>query len=48
MLRGFIEFHVAQELLKFHGTKIFGLDNLNNYADMNLQSLNLESKKKIS
>ena len=45
-VEGFIEFHVAQELLKFHGAKIFGLDNLNNYADMNLQSLNLKSKKK--
>ncbi len=43
---GFIGFHIAQELLKFHRIKIFGLDNLNNYYDTNLKNLRLKILKK--
>ena len=43
---GFIGFHIAEELLKFHGIKIFGLDNLNNYYDTNLKNLRLKILKK--
>ena len=48
---GFIGFHVAEELSKFAGIKIYGLDNLNNYYDINLKKIRLtilKKKKKIS
>ena len=47
---GFIGFHVAEELSKFAGIKIYGLDNLNNYYDINLKKIRLTilKKKKIS
>ena len=43
---GFIGFHVADELSKFAGIKIYGLDNINNYYDRNLKKVRLNILKK--
>lgn len=38
---GFIGFHLSRRLLK-EGCKVIGLDNLNNYYDVNLKKARLE------
>ena len=42
---GFIGYHVAEKLLK-RKKKVFGLDNLNNYYDINLKKERLKLLKK--
>jgi len=43
---GFIGFHVSLLLLKNKKNKIFGLDNLNDYYDINLKKNRLKILKK--
>ena len=44
---GFIGFHLAKKLIK-NKFKVVGIDNLNNYYDVNLKKKRLKSLKKIS
>ena len=44
---GFIGYHVALKLLK-KNTSVIGIDNLNNYYDVNLKKKRLENLKKFS
>ena len=43
---GFIGFHLVRDLLKNKKNKIYGLDNLNSYYDINLKKKRLEILKK--
>jgi len=43
---GFIGYHLCKKLLKIKNYKIFGLDNLNNYYDINLKKKRLENLNK--
>jgi len=43
---GFIGFHVSSTILKNKKNKILGLDNLNNYYDVNLKKNRLKILKK--
>ena len=43
---GFIGYHLCDYLLKNKKLKIFGLDNLNNYYDIDLKKNRLKSLKK--
>ena len=45
---GFIGFHIVDELAKFKNTKIFGIDNMNNYYDPKLKKDRLRILKKIN
>ena len=42
---GFIGFHVCNELLK-QGKEVIGIDNLNDYYDVNLKKARLKILKK--
>ena len=42
---GFIGFHVAEKLLK-KGTKVYGIDSINNYYDVSLKKSRLSILKK--
>ena len=44
---GFIGFHLCQELIK-EGYLVIGLDNLNNYYDVNLKKARLNELKEKS
>ena len=44
---GFIGFHIAKKLIK-KNFKVLGIDNLNNYYDVNLKKSRLEELKKIA
>ena len=44
---GFIGYHVALKLLK-KNISVIGIDNLNNYYDVNLKKKRLENLKKFS
>jgi nucleoside-diphosphate-sugar epimerase len=43
---GFIGFHLSRRLLK-EGCKVIGLDNLNNYYDVNLKKAALSITKRL-
>ena len=43
---GFIGFHTCETLLKNRKNKIYGIDNLNNYYDVNLKKNRLKILKK--
>ena len=45
---GFIGFHISQKLLKYKKYNVIGIDNIDNYYDVNLKidRLNLLKKKK--
>ena len=43
---GFIGFHTCLKLIKFSNYEIFGIDNLNNYYDINLKKDRLKKLKK--
>ena len=47
---GFIGYHTCLSLLKKKNTKIFGVDNINNYYDtkIKLDRIEILKKKKIS
>ena len=42
---GFIGFHICKELIE-EGNYVIGLDNLNNYYDVNLKKARLNELKK--
>ena len=44
---GFIGFHLCNSLLKNKKNKIFGIDNLNNYYDVELKLNRLKSVLKL-
>ena len=44
---GFIGFHLSKYLLENTNHKIFGIDNLNNYYDVNLKKDRLKILKEI-
>ena len=43
---GFIGFHFSKKML-IEGHKVIGVDNLNNYYDINLKKARIEELKKI-
>ena len=43
---GFIGFHLCKKLLDIKVIKVFGIDNLNNYYDINLKKSRLKFLKK--
>ena len=45
---GFIGYHISQKLLKYKRYNVIGIDNIDNYYDVNLKidRLNLLKKKK--
>ena len=44
---GFIGFHLCNKLLKNRKNKVFGLDNINNYYDINLKKSRLKNLLKF-
>ena len=45
---GFIGYHLCNLLLKNHTYKIFGIDNINSYYDVDLKKSRLKDLKKNS
>ena len=43
---GFIGFHLVKKLISINKDFIVGIDNINNYYDVNLKKPNKELKKK--
>ena len=46
-IAGFIGFHIGKKLIE-NGTKVIGIDNLNNYYDIELKKNRLKQLEKIS
>ena len=44
---GFIGFHTCKQLLKRKNIKIFGLDSLNKYYNIDLKKIELKNLKRI-
>ena len=45
---GFIGFHMVKKLFTMKNYKVVGIDNLNNYYDINLKKSRLKTLKEIS
>jgi len=45
---GFIGFHMVKKLLTMKNYKVVGIDNLNNYYNVNLKKSRLKALKEIS
>ena len=43
---GFIGYHISKHILKESNSQLFGIDNLNNYYDLNLKKDRLKDLKK--